>query len=180
MQETFLFSETLANNIRFGRPEAPRKKRSKLPRGRRRRRSLFYKPRRAMTRLWASGGSGAFPGGQKQRVALARAILYDPAILVLDDATSAVDMETEEEIQTALAQVLKGRTTFIIAQPHLLGAQGRPDHCAGRWAHCRAGYFIRHCLRAADCMPPFTGTRCAAWSRRKRRVMKHDAASQFG
>ena len=54
-------------------------------------------------------------GGQKQRVALARAILYDPSILILDDATSAVDMETEAEIQKALGRVMKGRTTFIIA-----------------------------------------------------------------
>ena len=54
-------------------------------------------------------------GGQKQRVAIARAVLIDPAILVLDDSTSAVDMETEYEIQQQLKEVLKGRTTFVIA-----------------------------------------------------------------
>src|SRR5690606_22853508 len=54
-------------------------------------------------------------GGQKQRIALARAILADPRILILDDATASVDMETEHEIQEALKSVMQGRTTFIIA-----------------------------------------------------------------
>ena len=64
-------------------------------------------------------------GGQKQRVALARAILYDPKILIMDDATSAVDMETEAEIQEALRSVMKGRTTFIIA--HRISSVRRAD-----------------------------------------------------
>ncbi|CAK4814312.1 unnamed protein product [Aphanomyces euteiches] len=54
-------------------------------------------------------------GGQKQRIAIARALLKDPRILILDDATSAVDMETEHEIQAGFREVMKGRTTFIIA-----------------------------------------------------------------
>ena len=54
-------------------------------------------------------------GGQKQRVAIARAVLINPSILVMDDSTSAVDMETEYEIQKQLKEVLKNRTTFIIA-----------------------------------------------------------------
>lgn len=64
-------------------------------------------------------------GGQKQRVALARAILLNPSILILDDATSAVDMETEYEIQQALQQVMEGRTTFIIA--HRISSLKRAD-----------------------------------------------------
>jgi len=55
-------------------------------------------------------------GGQCQRVAIARTLLLDPRVLILDDATSSVDMETEYLIQQALAELLKGRTTFVIAQ----------------------------------------------------------------
>lgn len=54
-------------------------------------------------------------GGQKRRIAIARALILNPSILVLDDATSAVDMKTEREIQLALKEVMKNRTTFIIA-----------------------------------------------------------------
>jgi len=54
-------------------------------------------------------------GGQKQRIAIARALLKNPKILILDDATSAVDMETEQEIQAGFQEVMRGRTTFIIA-----------------------------------------------------------------
>ncbi|MNJ65530.1 putative multidrug export ATP-binding/permease protein [compost metagenome] len=54
-------------------------------------------------------------GGQKQRIAIARALLKNPKILILDDATSAVDMETEQEIQAGFQEVMAGRTTFIIA-----------------------------------------------------------------
>jgi ATP-binding cassette subfamily B protein len=54
-------------------------------------------------------------GGQRQRIAIARAVLADPRILVLDDATSSVDASTEQEIKTALRDVMAGRTTFVIA-----------------------------------------------------------------
>ena len=55
-------------------------------------------------------------GGQRQRIAIARALLIDPRILILDDATASVDMRTEFQIQQALGQLMKGRTTFVIAQ----------------------------------------------------------------
>jgi ATP-binding cassette subfamily B protein len=54
-------------------------------------------------------------GGEKQRVCIARAILHDPAILILDEATASVDLETEQQIQEAIARLIKGRTTFAIA-----------------------------------------------------------------
>jgi ATP-binding cassette subfamily B protein len=55
-------------------------------------------------------------GGQKQRIAIARALLLDPRILILDDSTSSVDVQTEAQIQNALDQLMKGRTSFVIAQ----------------------------------------------------------------
>ncbi|MCE5343847.1 MAG: ABC transporter ATP-binding protein/permease [Eubacteriales bacterium] len=113
MQETFLFSETIFNNIRFGRPEATQAQVEAAARAAQAEEFIAQTPQGYDT-VVGERGMG-LSGGQKQRVALARAILYDPSILVLDDATSAVDMETEAEIQQALARVLKGRTTFIIA-----------------------------------------------------------------
>ncbi|HNX62702.1 MAG TPA: ABC transporter ATP-binding protein [Candidatus Limiplasma sp.] len=113
MQETFLFSETIANNIRFGRPDAPQDAVEAAARAAQAEEFILQTPQGYDT-VVGERGMG-LSGGQKQRVALARAILYNPSILVLDDATSAVDMETEAEIQKALGRVMKGRTTFIIA-----------------------------------------------------------------
>jgi ABC-type multidrug transport system fused ATPase/permease subunit len=113
MQETFLFSETIANNIRFGRPDATQAQVEAAARAAQAEEFILQTPQGYDT-VVGERGMG-LSGGQKQRVALARAILCDPSILVLADATSAVDMETEAEIQKALGQVLKGRTTFIIA-----------------------------------------------------------------
>ena len=113
MQETFLFSETIADNIRFGRPEATQEQVEAAARAAQAE-DFILQSSHGYDTIIGERGMG-LSGGQKQRVALARAILYDPSILILDDATSAVDMETEAEIQKALAQVLKGRTTFLIA-----------------------------------------------------------------
>lgn len=111
--ETFLFSASIRENIAYGRPEASMEE-------------IRQAARRAMAHEFIEGlpqgydtlvgerGMG-LSGGQKQRVAIARALLYDPRILILDDATSSVDMETEWHIQKALEEVMKGRTTFIIA-----------------------------------------------------------------
>lgn len=113
MQETFLFSETIANNIRFGRPDASQDAVEAAAQAAQAEEFVLQTPQGYDT-VVGERGMG-LSGGQKQRVALARAILYNPSILVLDDATSAVDMETEAEIQKALGRVMKGRTTFIIA-----------------------------------------------------------------
>jgi ATP-binding cassette subfamily B protein len=123
MQETFLYSETIANNIRFGRPDVSMEKVEAAAKAAQALEFIHQMPQGYDT-VVGERGLG-LSGGQKQRVALARAILYDPAILVLDDATSAVDMETEAEIQKALDQVLAGRTTFIIA--HRISSVRRAD-----------------------------------------------------
>src|SRR3989440_296808 len=112
-EETFLFTESVRENIRFGKPDAEDE---------------------AVTRAAGLAGAAGFiaelpdgyetvlgergfslSGGQRQRIAIARAILADPAVLVLDDATSAVDATKEHEIRSALAEVMRGRTTLVIA-----------------------------------------------------------------
>jgi len=123
MQETFLYSETIANNIRFGRPDASQQMVEMAAKAAQAEEFILQMPQGYDT-VVGERGMG-LSGGQKQRVALARAILYNPAILVLDDATSAVDMETEAEIQIALGRVLEGRTTFIIA--HRISSVRRAD-----------------------------------------------------
>ena len=113
MQDTFLFSDSIADNIRFGQPDAemPRVERSaKVAQA-----TEFIEHMPAGYETVVGERGLGLSGGQKQRVAIARAVLIDPAILVLDDATSAVDMETEYQIQQELKEVLKNRTTFIIA-----------------------------------------------------------------
>ena len=112
-QETFLFSETIANNIAFGRPDASLddiKKAAKIAQADE---FINHMPEGYET-VVGERGMG-LSGGQKQRVAIARAILYNPPILIMDDSTSAVDMETEFEIQNQLKAELGKRTTFIIA-----------------------------------------------------------------
>ncbi|HKD32837.1 MAG TPA: ABC transporter ATP-binding protein [Gaiellaceae bacterium] len=112
-EETFLFSESVRENIRVGRPEANDEdvRRAALLAGA----AAFIDdlPDGYETVLGERGFS--LSGGQRQRVAIARAILADPAVLVLDDATSAVDATKEHEIRAALAQVMRGRTTLVIA-----------------------------------------------------------------
>ncbi len=113
MQDTFLFSDSVEDNIRFGRPDAAHERVAQAARVAQAEEFIEHMPGKYET-IVGERGLG-LSGGQKQRVAIARAVLIDPAILVLDDATSAVDMETEYLIQEDLKQVLKGRTTFIIA-----------------------------------------------------------------
>ena len=112
-QETFLFSDTLEDNIRFGRPNESRENVEKAANVAQATEFIDHMPEGYET-IVGERGVG-LSGGQKQRAAIARAVLTDPSILVMDDSTSAVDMETEYEIQKALKEVLKNRTTFIIA-----------------------------------------------------------------
>ncbi|MBE5761126.1 MAG: ABC transporter ATP-binding protein [Clostridiales bacterium] len=112
-QETFLFSETAANNIAFGDPKASMDDIRRAARIAQADEFIDHMPDGYDT-IVGERGMG-LSGGQKQRVAIARAILYNPRILVMDDSTSAVDMETEFEIQKQLKAELGKRTTFIIA-----------------------------------------------------------------
>jgi ATP-binding cassette subfamily B multidrug efflux pump len=112
-QETFLFSASIRNNIAYGREDVTMDeivRAAKLAQAH----DFIAELPDGYDTIVGERGLG-LSGGQKQRIAIARAILTDPKILVLDDATSAVDMETEHKIQTALREVMKGRTTFIIA-----------------------------------------------------------------
>ncbi|MGI6173728.1 MAG: ABC transporter ATP-binding protein [Christensenellales bacterium] len=113
MQETFLFSDTLTDNIRFGRPEESQEKVEVAADVAQAAEFIDHMPHGYET-IVGERGVG-LSGGQKQRVAIARGVLIEPSILVLDDSTSAVDMETEYIIQQKLKTVLKDRTTFVIA-----------------------------------------------------------------
>lgn len=113
LQESFLFSSSIKANISYGNPDATMDE--IIAAGKRAQAHSFIMelPDQYDTILGERGMG--LSGGQKQRIAIARAICVNPSILILDDATSAVDMETEFKIQQALLEVMKGRTTFIIA-----------------------------------------------------------------
>ena len=114
MQETTLFSGTIRENIAYGRPEATMEE-------------VVAAAKAAEAHEFITEFAGGYEtdvgergvtlsGGQKQRVAIARALLLDPRILIMDDSTSSVDVETEYHIQQALDKLMVGRTSFVIAQ----------------------------------------------------------------
>ena len=113
MEESFLFSDTVAGNIAFGRPDATREQIMAAARAAEADGFIAALPEGYDTVVGEKGLT--LSGGQRQRVALARALLTDPAILVLDDATSAVDPQVEAEIHETLRRVMHGRTTLLIA-----------------------------------------------------------------
>ncbi|MGW3424535.1 ABC transporter ATP-binding protein [Streptomyces phaeochromogenes] len=112
-EDSFLFSDTVRANIAYGRPEATQEEIEKAARAAQADRFIAALPEGYDTKVGEHGLT--LSGGQRQRVALARAILTDPRLLVLDDATSAVDARVEHEIHEALKQVMEGRTTLLIA-----------------------------------------------------------------
>ena len=111
-QDIFLFSRSVRENIAFGRPDAPQEAIEQAARMAQAHGFIQEFPQGYDTPVGERGV--ALSGGQRQRIALARAFLTDPKILILDDATSAIDSATEDEIQKAIFQVARGRTTFII------------------------------------------------------------------
>lgn len=113
-QETFLFSASIRENIAYGRPDASLEDVRRVAEIAQATEFITEFPDGYGTKVGERGVG--LSGGQKQRIALARALLLDSPILILDDATSSVDMETELEIQQALRKVIGARTTFIIAQ----------------------------------------------------------------
>lgn len=113
-QETFLFSATVRENIAYGRPDADIGQVSNAAKLAQAHEFIIDLEEGYDTKIGERGVR--LSGGQKQRLTLARAILTNPAILILDEATSAVDTETEHEIQRAMEQVMVGRTSLIIAQ----------------------------------------------------------------
>jgi len=114
LQDPFLFNATIAENIAYGRPDATMEEIVAASKAARAHNFLETFPEGYETEVGERGVT--LSGGQKQRIAIARALVCDPRILVLDDSTSSVDTETEHLIQQALAVLMQGRTTFVIAQ----------------------------------------------------------------
>ena len=114
LQESILFSGSARDNIAYGAPEATLAEVKAAARAAQAHDFIMHLPQGYDSPIEAGGAN--LSGGQKQRIAIARALLIQPGILVFDDSTSAVDMETEYKIQAALAALAAERTTFIIAQ----------------------------------------------------------------
>ena len=113
LQEPFLFSGTIAENIGYGNPGATFEEIMQAAQAANAHNFIVAKPDGYDTNVGERGNN--LSGGEKQRVSIARAILHDPKILILDEATSSVDVETEKEIQEAVVRLIKNRTTFAIA-----------------------------------------------------------------
>ncbi|MET9714899.1 ABC transporter ATP-binding protein [Streptomyces rochei] len=125
-EDSFLFSDTVRANIAYGRPDATDEEIEAAARAAQAHGFISELPEGYATTVGEHGLT--LSGGQRQRVALARAILTDPRLLVLDDATSAVDARVEHEIHEALKEVMRGRTTLLIA--HRRSTLGLADRIA--------------------------------------------------
>jgi ATP-binding cassette subfamily B protein len=114
LQETNLFSGTIRDNIAFGRTDATDEEVMAAAKAAAAHDFIVSFPQGYDTPVGERGTT--LSGGQKQRIAIARALLLDPRLLILDDSTSSVDLQTEAHIQKALDNLMKGRTSFVIAQ----------------------------------------------------------------
>lgn len=113
LQDPFLFHGTIAENISYGKPGATMEEVMRAAKAANAHDFVLAKPEGYDTVVGERGAR--LSGGEKQRISIARAILHDPRILILDEATSSVDVETEKQIQEAIQNLVKGRTTFAIA-----------------------------------------------------------------
>jgi ATP-binding cassette subfamily B protein len=113
-QETILFSGTVRDNIRYGRPEASDEQVVAAAKAAQADDFIMHLSQGYESHVEARGTN--FSGGQKQRIAIARALLMQPRILILDDSTSSVDVETETKIQDALEEKMHPHTSFVVAQ----------------------------------------------------------------
>ncbi|MEO7105642.1 MAG: ABC transporter ATP-binding protein [Rhodoferax sp.] len=123
LQEPFLFFGTIAENIAYGKPDATRAEIISAARAAHAH-EFILRLSHGYDSMVGERGQG-LSGGERQRISIARALLIDPRILILDEATSSVDSETEKEIQKALENLVKGRTTIAIA--HRLSTLHRAD-----------------------------------------------------
>ncbi len=123
LQEPFLFFGTIAENIAYGRPGATREEIVSAARAAHAHEFILRLPQ-GYNSLVGERGQG-LSGGERQRISIARALLINPKILIMDEATSSVDTETEQEIQKALDNLVKGRTTIAIA--HRLSTLRKAD-----------------------------------------------------
>ena len=123
LQEPFLFFGTIADNIAYGKPQASRSEIVAAARAAHAHEFILRLPQGYDSLVGERGQ--ALSGGERQRISIARALLIDPRILIMDEATSSVDTETEQEIQKALDNLVRGRTTIAIA--HRLSTLRRAD-----------------------------------------------------
>jgi ATP-binding cassette subfamily B protein len=123
LQEPFLFYGTVAENIAYGRPDASRDAIIAAAKAARAHDFILRLPDGYDSLVGERGQS--LSGGERQRIGIARALLIDPRILILDEATSSVDTETEREIQLALENLIRGRTTVAIADRLVVLDRGR-------------------------------------------------------
>jgi len=113
-QETILFSGTIRDNIRYGCPSASDEEVVAAAKAAQAHDFIMSFPQGYDSHVEERGSN--LSGGQKQRIAIARAIITQPDILILDDSTSSVDVETETKIQEALIEIMHDRTSFVVAQ----------------------------------------------------------------